>query len=452
MEDTKRMEAMEVEAPVEGDVQAKAAVEEAPVVEVVSRAKAIKRIKHAMKRWPLSEESRDERTSAVCEGVAYLYDRYESDGAMPTKEALAETKAVVQVGLSPAVLDIEGNPFEPAKKRAKYVVGGVAAAVAVALAAGGAWMAFGQGQPEKESAPVVQAAADEDKAPATTKLTLHADLEGWNEKSTPVIAHIVSKDGKVDTYHAFAANADEEVTLAAGEYTVTYISPINEDGSIYKVTQPSKGKTNATFVKVPADQVTQEQLDEILDGIKDAVSKGDSTLKGDAGSAIAEQAGTNAAANPNADKDRVSQTTEAAKEEAAKPSEDTTGSTSTTTDSSAGGSSSGTSAPSAPAHQHNWVAQTDQQWVQDSPAWDEPVYTTVKDYKTVTVWYGSDGKKYYSAAALIAADADDGYSTGTEQQEVGSHQEQTGTIHHEATGHYETVTTGYKCSGCGATK
>ncbi len=435
--ETKKIDAVEPETT----------VEDAPIVQVATKDQAIASI---LKQIHLSKD--DAGASSIYEGVAYLYDLYENDGVPPAKEALAKTEAVTSAGLVDAVLGIESNPFEASKKRTKYLVGGTVAALVVALVAGGVWIALGQGQAAPETKPTEQAVAQEDKAPETVTLTLRADLEGWNEKSTPVIAHIVSKDGKVDTYHAFAANADEKLELVEGEYTVTYISPINEDGSIYKVTQPSKGETSATFVKVPADQVTQEQLDEILDGIKDAVSKGDSTLKGDAGSAIAEQAGTNAAANPNADKDKVSQTTEAAKEEAAKPSEDTTGSTGTTTNNSAGSSDSGTSAPSAPAHQHNWVAQTDQQWVQDSPAWDEPVYTTVKDYKTVTVWYGSDGKKYYSVAALIAADADDGYSTGTEQQEVGSHQEQTGTIHHEATGHYETVTTGYKCSGCGATK
>lgn len=443
-EETKKIDAVEPETT----------VEDAPIVQVATKDQAIASV---LKQIHLSKD--DAGASSIYEGVAYLYDLYENDGVLPTKEALAKTEAVTSAGLVDAVLGIEGNPFEASKKRAKYLVGGTVAALVVALVAGGVWITLGQGQAAPETKPTEQAVAQEDKAPETVTLTLRADLEGWNEKSTPVIAHIVSKDGKVDTYHAFAANADEKLELVEGEYTVTYISPINEDGSIYKVTQPSKGETSATFVKVPADQVTQEQLDEILDGIKDAVSKGDSTLKGDAGSTIAEQAGTNAAANPNADKDKVSQTTEAAKEEAAKPSEDTTGSTGTTTNNSAGSSNSGTGAPSAPAHQHNWVEQTDQQWVQDSAAWDEPVYTTVNDYETVSYIQFTDGHICYTNAEAAAYEkqlAMSGVfissSVVTEQRVVGSHQEQTGTIHHEATGHYETVTTGYKCSGCGATK
>lgn len=114
------------------------------------------------------------------------------------------------------------------------------------------------------------------------------------------------------------------------------------------------------------------------------------------------------------------------------------------------GNGSGTK-PAQQAHTHNYNipvttvrhhdAVTQQVWVQDSAAWDEPVYGN----RTICTTCGAD-------------------LTGTDYawHDCGTwtvKQVQTGTIHHDATGHYEnrvvqnawdeTVTTGYKCS-CGA--
>lgn len=109
------------------------------------------------------------------------------------------------------------------------------------------------------------------------------------------------------------------------------------------------------------------------------------------------------------------------------------------------------SKPAQQAHTHNYNipvttvrhhdAVTQQVWVQDSAAWDEPIYGN----RTICTTCGAD-------------------LTGTDYawHDCGTwtvKQVQTGTVHHEGTGHYEnrvvqnawdeTVTTGYKCS-CGA--
>ena len=122
-----------------------------------------------------------------------------------------------------------------------------------------------------------------------------------------------------------------------------------------------------------------------------------------------------------------------------------------------GGSSSsgGSSKPaSKPAHEHDWQPVTDKQWVPnmvtvtDKAAWDEPVYKSVHECKC--------GETFSSNSEAAAH---------TEQyaiQGIGGHssrvvKKQVDTIHHDAQthqedqGHYEMVTTGYKCS-CGATK
>ena len=121
--------------------------------------------------------------------------------------------------------------------------------------------------------------------------------------------------------------------------------------------------------------------------------------------------------------------------------------------SSSGGSSSGaSSAPSQQAHTHTWVPVTSQQWrsnpvsvwVQDSAAWDEPVYSG-------TYWCNTCGCAVSVNHVKETMLAGQGHSVTTKNI-------QTDTVHHDATGHYETqdqgwyetVTTGYQCSGCGA--
>lgn len=98
-------------------------------------------------------------------------------------------------------------------------------------------------------------------------------------------------------------------------------------------------------------------------------------------------------------------------------------------------------------HKHTWVAQTEQRWVRDSAAWDEPVYSSQTAYIcnncgadiTFLVIAGSEKTHFVRGSGCG--------SWHSEQKMI-----QTGTTHHEASGHYETVTAGYICSGCGASK
>lgn len=157
-------------------------------------------------------------------------------------------------------------------------------------------------------------------------LSLEVKADGWDaDTSTPVIAHIEDADGEVDFYTAIAAN--KQVTVKVGEsgtYTVTFISPVNADGSIYKV--PSKkvtaGKANktvatgVTFDKVDADKVTKDDLTAIAKDVAAAVKKGDSTLTGDKGAEVVKKFEDNIKKNPNADADAVEKETEKAQETA----------------------------------------------------------------------------------------------------------------------------------------
>ena len=175
-----------------------------------------------------------------------------------------------------------------------------------------------------------------------------------------------------------------------------------------------------------------------------------------------------------------------------------------------------TAAPTTTAHTHNWVvvtktvhhdAVTSQVWKEDSAAWDETVVTKAAWDEQVL------SQAAYDEQVLVSEAYDEpvygwvdvcnacGHHFWTADDDVGDHMEagcwsswhaewlqigtthhdavyntvhhdavyttvhhdaETTVVHHDATGHYETVvtqaawdetvTTGYKCSGCGATK
>ena len=358
----------------------------------------------------------------------------------------------------------------------------------------------------KANAPAVSQSKDDEEQDMVLSLEVKAD--GWDtETSTPVIAHIEDEDGKVDFYTAIAAN--KQVTVKVGEsgtYTVTFISPVNADGSIYKV--PSKkvtaGKadktvaTGVTFDKVDADKVTKDDLTAIAKDVAEAVKKGDSTLTGDKGAEVVKKFEDNIKKNPNADTDAVEKETEKAQESAKEEKSDAkvpetsdgkadngnSGSGSKGDSSSkkddgksdskpSGNSSSGSNSGSTtkkddtPAHQHNWVAQT-------KTVHHDAQYKTVHhDAVTHQVWHDAVTELHYicnQCGQDITSDPwghlknsalNGGNCGGYHDSYVTVKQGYWETVTDQAaydeqvqvSGAWdETVTTGYKCSSCGATK
>ena len=175
-----------------------------------------------------------------------------------------------------------------------------------------------------------------------------------------------------------------------------------------------------------------------------------------------------------------------------------------------------TAAPTTTAHTHNWVvvtktvhhdAVTSQVWKEDSAAWDETVVTKAAWDEQVLSQAAYDeqvlvseaydepvygwvdvcnacGHHFWTADDDVDVHMHQGCwsSWHAEWLQIGTthhdavyntvhhdavyttvhHDAETTVVHHDATGHYETVvtqaawdetvTTGYKCSGCGATK
>lgn len=340
----------------------------------------------------------------------------------------------------------------------------------------------------------------------TADLVLNVTADtGWDANSTPAIAHITSDE--VDFYHAVSPDAEgnkgtSTVTLEEGDYTVDFISPVNADGSAYELFDTGEAQTvtvdaDATdtlsvtceMTRIPADKVTDEMLKGIVDQTKDAVEKGDETLKGDAGTDILDKLEGNVAQNPNASDETKQEATDADKEVDVnkEPAQTTppattdnsntgsqssnTGNQSTSTGSSNSGSTSTgnsgnsgstsskpsqPSQPSKPAHTHNWVNHTATRQVWVSNWVDVPDYGTqqvvvgnkyIFSYDGYTTTDINDAKAH--ARALIMQGVPENYRTEAvyETQTV-----QTGS-HTEDHGHYETQTyVDYQYCDCGATR
>lgn len=231
-------------------------------------------------------------------------------------------------------------------RKRMFIAAGVAAAVLLAGIGGCAVL----GRQPEPAATVSRQQADqaaageaepEDKA---MYVNVGVTAEGWDEAtSSPVIAHIESDDGDVDFYHAFPANQAEPVAVGdESSCKVTYVSPVNADGSIYKVGESKTlasseekpadaAATAATLEKVEAAGVTADDLTNIATQVTEAVKKGDSTLTGDKGSQVVSKVEENIKNSPAAADDvkqSVEQQAGQAQEEAKK--EETTAKVPTT--------------------------------------------------------------------------------------------------------------------------
>lgn len=364
------------------------------------------------------------------------------------------------------------------KPQAAAIAAAIVVAIVVAIAVASGAFATSEQQPEQQESRTVD-----------VTLSVTAD-HGWDENSTPAIAHIEGDD--VDFYHAVTPDADgnkgtSTVELAEGDYTVSFVSPVNSDGSAFDIydtgapvdiTVDADAKNapavNCPMAQIPADKVTDDMLADIVNKTKDAIKKGDETLKGDAGTGILDKLDGNVAKNPNAsdktkqeatdaDKDvdvndEPAQTTPSAKNDNNAKADSNAGSQPSNNGSSNAGSASSkpsqSSQPSKPAHTHTWVNHTATRNVWVSNWVDVPDYGT-KQVVVGNTFIFSDGYSTTDinaaedhAAELAIAGKDCGYQTRpiyeNQTVQIGSHKEDHGT------NKTETYVDYVYCSSCGA--
>lgn len=375
----------------------------------------------------------------------------------------------------------DGNKM-PLKR--KVAIGATVALVVAGLGLGGAW-ATGAFAPKSEITKIEADSGNNkkqvsEKTDQTVDWTVKIEAEGVTADSSPLITRYVCTDGAdegVEFYHATSApdaiKGKDSVRLTEGTWEITAIPIINPDGSIttpagggeQAVSGESKdsGSTEFTGETKPAENVTQDDIDKVLDKVNEAVSKGDGTLTGDAGKDVVNKVTDNASKAPASDKEKVEEKKDAATDSAAKAEEKKADTAKPATGSGSAPSksdpkpSSGSS--SKPSHEHTWQAQyrsepvytTEYYTIVDQEAWDEQV-------RSGSHYLFSDGAVFYDdyqAANYQESKALSG--TPVSYTLVDDYK----TIHHEAVTHQGTrqvqtgtkqVLTGYRCSGCGATK
>lgn len=364
------------------------------------------------------------------------------------------------------------------KPQVAAIAAAIVVAIVVAIAVASGAFATSEQQPEQQES-------------RTVDVTLNVTADnGWDENSTPAIAHIEGND--VDFYHAVTPDAEgnkgtSTVALAEGDYTVSFVSPVNSDGSAFDIydtgapvdiTVDADAKTapavNCPMAQIPADKVTDDMLADIVDKTKDAIKKGDETLKGDAGTGILDKLDGNVAKNPNAsdktkqeatdaDKDvdvndKPAQTTPSAKADGTKADSNAGSQPSNNGSSNAGSASSKpsqSSQPSKPAHTHTWVNHTATRQVWVSNWVDVPDYGTQQVQTGYRFVFSEDGyvtTSYNDATAHAVALIKQGYVGNYHTEAVYENQTvQTGS-HKEDHGSYttETYVDYVYCSSCGA--
>lgn len=374
----------------------------------------------------------------------------------------------------------EGGDGNKLPLKRKVAIGATVALVVTGLGLGGAW-ATGAFAPKSEITKI-EADGDSGKKQVSEKTepavdwTVKIEAEGVTADSSPLITRYVCTDGAdkgVEFYHATSASdaieGKDSVQLTEGTWEITAIPIINPDGSIttpagggeQAVSGASKdsGSTEFTGETKPAEDVTQDDIDKVLDKVNEAVSKGDGTLTGDAGKDVVNKVTDNASKAPAADKEKVEEKKDSATDSAVKAEDKKTDAAKPSTGSGSAPSKSDSKPSSGssnkPSHEHTWQAQyrndpvyeTRTRTVVDQDAWDETVNANYDEFRF------SDGYVTTSLADAINHQDSTGCSYSIYTPQV--------TIHHDAVTHEEQyqvqtgtkqVLTGYRCPGCGATK
>ncbi len=203
-----------------------------------------------------------------------------------------------------------------------------------------------------------------------------------------------------------------------------------KDGTTATLT-PSEDSAKTEEEKKDESEVKQEEK-------KEETAKADSSNKSN--TSESKKDNTASTTNTSSNKNNTG---------SSKPSNSSSNNSGSSKPSNNSGSNSSSSKPAE--HTHDWVAVTETRTVVDQPAYDEQVPITEMKEHEICNQCGAD-----LTGLDIDAHFKNSYFNGGNcggfhsewREEVTGYQ----TVHHDAVTHTETVTTGYRCSTCGATK
>lgn len=384
---------------------------------------------------------------------------------------LEETQVIENTGAQ-ATDAAPKKGWKALSKNAKIGIGaGAVAVVAAAVVGVCVWANQPATLPADE--PVEKALVAETEEGASQKVKV--GYEGYEpaEGDTPVIAHITgTTDGNrsVDYYHA-VSGAQEDVELVPGGYSIEYLPVLKaggslvtaKDGAVSAVVEDGALASTSKTNEKAAEDVTQDDLNNVLDAVKKAVEKGDDTLKGDAGKDVVDKVAEAVKATGKVDESKVEEAKQEAETKASEPSAGSNaGQPAATTGSNGNSGSNAGSAdkapasqpasnnnggsvqggasqpeqPSAPAHVHNW----------------QPVYSTIVDQEAYTSHEPVGSYILCNCGATFSSQSEwsaHAQAAGRGQNHGYSVQTKYSDVYHPAVTHQEI--TGYTCS-CGATK
>ena len=203
-----------------------------------------------------------------------------------------------------------------------------------------------------------------------------------------------------------------------------------KDGSTATLT-PSEDSAKTEDEKKDESEVKQEEK-------KEETAKADSSNKSNTSESKKDNT---ASTSSNSNKNNSSASSS---KPSSKPSSSSSNNSGTSKPSNNSGSNSSSSKPAE--HTHNWVAVTETRTVVDQAAYDEQVPVTEMKEFSICNQCGADITGRY-IEHFEANDGCSGYHSEWREVVTGYQ-----TVHHDAVTHTETVTTGYRCSTCGATK
>lgn len=340
-------------------------------------------------------------------------------------------------------------------KNAKYII---IAVVAIALIAGGVAYALMGQQPQEETpkaTDIVKVEKVEQEG-----VSVNVACEGWNkDTSTPIVLAIyegdvkdalLSTDENVETptpINELSLNAGEDTKLEdiveAGTYTLSIVgSPVLEDGTIFEVPDPQVINYDGENGQIVKFELVKKDASEVTEADIAAATAAASAVGADTTKVNNATNNTrNNATSAQGGTIQQGQTNNQSKPSGGSTSGGNTGGGST----SGGNTSGGSTEPSQPTHTHNWVAQTttvthpaEYKTVHHDAVTQEVVVcldcgaqNPSRDHLYQHVISGGNGATTVKTVTVQAA-----YDEQVLVKDAWT----------------ETITTGYKCSGCGATK
>ena len=210
-----------------------------------------------------------------------------------------------------------------------------------------------------------------------------------------------------------------------------------KDGSTVTLT-PSEDSAKTEDEKKDEQEVKQEEKKEEK---KEETAKADTSNKSNSSES---KKNNTASTNSSSNKNNLSSNS-------SKPSSKPSNSSSNNSGSSKPSNNNSSNSSKPAEHTHNWVAVTETRTVVDQPAYDEQVPVTEMREHEICSSCGADLTGTDASAHvyqhMINGDDKGGWHSEW-REEVTGYQ----TVHHDAVTHTETVTTGYRCSTCGASK